>query len=192
MAGYAPVDQDYQGGYNAAAAKPPKKPISNWIKFGVPVFVLVVIAAVLGGVLGSRAAKNNNSSASGSNQASSASASAAASAAASAKNEIGRFATSTESDYMMPVYPSTVRFIHPLLLDTSKLELPCGWGADLRLLNVRRTPRRSLPLLSILPPTPTSPGPRTPSNPPTQARLPSAPIVPASSPPPTNGPPSRL
>lgn len=114
MAGYAPVDQDYgavdQGGYNAAAARPPKKPISNWIKFGVPVFVLVVIAAVLGGVLGSRAAKNNNSSTSANNaQASSSSASAAASAAASAKNEIGRFATSTESDYMMPVYPSTVR-----------------------------------------------------------------------------------
>lgn len=105
MASYAPVGQEAdQAGYTA----PAKKPISNWIKFGIPVFVLVAVGAILGGVLGSRAANHNSTSSASVASASAASASAAASSAASVKNDIGRFATATESDYMMPIYPSTV------------------------------------------------------------------------------------
>lgn len=77
-----------------------KKGVSKWIKIGVPVALLIIIAAVLGGVLGSR---HHSSSASA--------ASAAASSAASAQKAIGVYATATNSEYMMPIYPSTVSYL---------------------------------------------------------------------------------
>lgn len=77
-----------------------KKKTSNWIKFGIPVAIIVIIAAVVGAVLGIRASKNS----SGSPQ----SKEAAASSAASAKNAVGLFATATNSEYMVPLYPATV------------------------------------------------------------------------------------
>ncbi|KAJ7161507.1 chondroitin AC/alginate lyase [Mycena crocata] len=80
-----------------------RKRTSPWIKFGIPVLILVIAAAVVGGILGSR--KKNDSAASSANSA--ASESAAASAAASAKSALGRFATATNSEFMMPIYPST-------------------------------------------------------------------------------------
>ncbi|KAJ7726399.1 heparinase II/III family protein [Mycena metata] len=86
-----------------------RKRTSNWIKFGIPVLLIVIVAAVVGGVLGSRK-KNNNSSSSAvtsSPQQSAASASAAAGAAASAKLALGKYATATNSEFMMPIYPST-------------------------------------------------------------------------------------
>lgn len=87
--------------YNASTgyitpSQPPKKKVSNWIKFGVPIAVLVIVGAVLGGVLGSRASKNS-------------SASSAATSAIQAKNAIGIFPTGTDSLYMLPLYPATVR-----------------------------------------------------------------------------------
>ncbi len=75
-----------------------KNGVSNWIKIGVPVLVVVVVGAVLGGVLGSRKA----------NSATSSSSSADASSVVSVKNEIGRYATATDSLYLVPLYPSTV------------------------------------------------------------------------------------
>ncbi|KAJ7172066.1 heparinase II/III family protein [Mycena filopes] len=89
-------------GYITPATR--KKRTSNWIKFGVPVLIIVIIAAVVGGVVGSR--KKSSGSAASSQQ-SAASASAAASAAASAKLALGKFATATNSEFMMPIYPST-------------------------------------------------------------------------------------
>lgn len=83
-------------------AQPHRKGVSNWIKIGVPVAILVVVGAVVGGVLGSR--KHSDSS----SNPGSAAASSAASSAASAKKEIGLFATATNSEYMMPIYPATV------------------------------------------------------------------------------------
>lgn len=77
-------------------AKPSKKGVSNWIKFGIPVAVIVIAGAVVGGILGSRAASKTSSAAS------------SASAAASAQAAIGIFATSTDSEFMVPIYPSTV------------------------------------------------------------------------------------
>lgn len=103
----------YAGAPNAAssgyiATGPPKKGLSNWVKFGIPVAVVVILGAVLGGVLGSRASKNNSnsSSSSGSNSGGAAN----PSSVLSVKNGVGRFATATDSDYFMPVYPSTVCF----------------------------------------------------------------------------------
>jgi hypothetical protein len=79
-----------------------KKPLSKWIKFGLPVAVLVIAGAVVGGVVGSRHHKNNSSTSSGS------SGGPAASSAVSAKNAAGIFPTATDSEYMVPIYPSTV------------------------------------------------------------------------------------
>lgn len=89
-------------------AKPAKQGASPWVKFGVPVAILVIIGAVVGGVLGSRASSNNNSSSSSNGGAGTASGEAAASSAASAKAQIGIFPTATNSQYMKPLYPSTV------------------------------------------------------------------------------------
>jgi hypothetical protein len=83
---------------------PPKKPISNWIKFGIPALIILIIAGVVGGIVGSRKAHSSSSSSSGGSAGSAAS----ASSAASAKLAIGRFASATDSQFMVPVYPSTV------------------------------------------------------------------------------------
>ena len=96
----------------ASAAK--RRGVSPWIKFGVPVLVCVIIAAVLGGVLGSRAHHNKSSASSAA--AASATGAAAASSAASAKEAIGVFPTGTDSLYMLPLYPSTVRQAREALL----------------------------------------------------------------------------
>jgi hypothetical protein len=82
---------------------------SKWIKFGIPVAVIVIVAAVVGGILGSRGSSHSSTAAAGS----AASGPAAASAAVSAKNAIGRFAATTDYEWMLPVYPSTVRRPRP-------------------------------------------------------------------------------
>jgi hypothetical protein len=84
-----------------------KKRTSNWIKFGIPVLILVIAGAVVGGVLGGRKSKGKSGGAG------SASGEAAASSAASVKNAIGRFATATDSEFMRPIYPSTVSSLYP-------------------------------------------------------------------------------
>jgi len=84
----------------------PRKSLSKWIKFGVPVGILVVAGAVVGAVLATR----HHNSSSSSSSSSSGSGSPAASSAISAKNEVGIFPTATDSEYMVPVYPATVRF----------------------------------------------------------------------------------
>ena len=89
---------------NGSSAAPRKR--SKWLRIGLPVAILVavILAAVLGGVLGSRAAKNKNGDSSDPKPGS-----AEASSLASEKLSMGRFATSTDSKFMVPVYPSTVR-----------------------------------------------------------------------------------
>jgi hypothetical protein len=88
-----------------APAPLPKKRTSNWIKFGIPVAIIVIVAAVVGGIFGSR--RTSNSSA----LAEIRTLLAAASSAASVKSAVGRYATGTNSKFMVPVYPSTVRCV---------------------------------------------------------------------------------
>lgn len=96
-------------GYIAPAPSPRKKGLSNWIKFGLPVLVVVIIAAVVAGVVATRHHNKDASSSSGSSSGSgSPGDTASASAVASAKLAVGRFATATDSEFMVPVYPSTV------------------------------------------------------------------------------------
>lgn len=107
---------------NTGLVAPRKKAVSNWLKFGLPIAVAVILAAVLGGVLGSRAAKNKNSSTSSSGSSSDP---AAASSAVSAKNAVGIFPTATDSEFEVPIYPSTVSSIqiidlhNPLVYQTN-------------------------------------------------------------------------
>ena len=114
MANYNTVNNSHSGSpygsgtpYNESSGfitpRAPKKGISNWIKICVPVAVVVIVGAVLGGVLGSRS-HNSSSSSNAAAQGSQAS----ASAAVSANKAIGIFATSTNSEFMIPVYPQTV------------------------------------------------------------------------------------
>ncbi|EIW74347.1 heparinase II III family protein [Coniophora puteana RWD-64-598 SS2] len=100
---------------------PPKKKTSGWIKFGVPVALIIIVAAVLGGVFGSRASKNSTS----------ASSAAAAASASSVKKEIGIFATGTDSLYGLPIYPSTTNsaaFSSPTFISTQDSTL--AWPQD--------------------------------------------------------------
>lgn len=85
-----------------------KKSTSKWIKFGVPLLIVaIIVAVVVGAVVGThKSAKNRNSSSNASGGSSSDAAS--ASSAVSAKLAIGRFAIATDSEFMVPVYPSTV------------------------------------------------------------------------------------
>lgn len=110
----------------------PRKRLSNWIKFGVPVLLAVIIAAVVAGVVATRH-HNKNASASNSSSSSSGSSAdpAAVSSIASAKLAAGRFATATDSEFMVPVYPSTtnaVTFATPTFVATTDAKI--AWPAD--------------------------------------------------------------
>jgi hypothetical protein len=66
-------------------AEPPRKRTSNWIKIGVPVILLVIVAGVVGGVLATRHKSSASSSSASSGGSGAADSPAAASAAISAK-----------------------------------------------------------------------------------------------------------
>ncbi|TFK56547.1 heparinase II/III family protein [Heliocybe sulcata] len=100
-----------------------RKGMSNWIKFGVPVLIVVIIAAVVGGVVGTR--KHNSTTADAQ------SSQASASSAASAKAAIGIFPTGTNSQYMLPLYPSTTNsaaFTSPTFIAQS--DAVKAWPSD--------------------------------------------------------------
>jgi hypothetical protein len=96
---YGSGDPYYNQSTGYVASAPPKRRTSKWIKLGIPIALLLIAGVVVGVVLGIRSSKNKSSSASGNG----------ANAGVGA-NEIGRFPVSTDTNYFMPVYPSTVRF----------------------------------------------------------------------------------
>ncbi len=139
-----------------------KQGTSKWIKIGIPVAVVVIAAAVVGAVLGIRSSKNSSSTSSASSKGDQ--------AAGSAQGDLAIFATATASQFMLPIYPSTVRVgsysrAHPLT------------HTPLSLRPHRPTPPSSTHPRSVPPMVP-SRGPPTPSRP--LAPLPhrSAPTVP--------------
>ncbi|KAK0478316.1 chondroitin AC/alginate lyase [Armillaria novae-zelandiae] len=77
MANYNAIQNN--GNHPYGAGDPYYNETSNWIKFGIPVAVLVIVGAVVGGVVGSRSSKssNNNDASSSSSTNSAAQASAA-------------------------------------------------------------------------------------------------------------------
>jgi hypothetical protein len=113
MASYDAIDSrsPYGSGdpyYNASTGyitpTNPKKPLNKWFKFGIPVAILIIAGAVVAGVVASRHHSHNSSSQSSSPSGNPA----AASSAVSAKNAVGIFPTGTDSEFMVPIYPSTV------------------------------------------------------------------------------------
>lgn len=91
---YGSGDPYYNESSGFITPHPAKKGTSPWLKIGVPVLILAIIGGVVGAVVATR--KHSSAASSG------------ASAAASAQKALGVYATSTNSDFMMPVYPSTV------------------------------------------------------------------------------------
>ncbi|KAG6911560.1 hypothetical protein DXG01_011862 [Tephrocybe rancida] len=125
---YGSGDPYYHESSGFITPHPVRKRTSNWVKIGVPVLILVIIGAVVGGVLGSKASKTSSASGGSSKGASG---EAAASSAASVKLEVGRFATATNSAYMMPVYPSTTNtaaFTSPTFTSTTNSAI--SWPVD--------------------------------------------------------------
>lgn len=107
-AGHSPYgsgDPYYNESSGYITPQAPPKRSGTWWKVGIPVLILVVIGAVVGGVVGSRKHSTSNAAATSNGGKSSP---AAASSAVSAQNAIGVFPTATDSDFMKPVYPSTV------------------------------------------------------------------------------------
>jgi hypothetical protein len=103
---YGSGDPYYNSSTGYITPPHPKKSLgkNNWIKFAVPVGILVIAGVVVAAVLATRHHGHNSSSSSnGSGDP------AAASSAISAKNAVGVFPTATNSEFMVPVYPSTVR-----------------------------------------------------------------------------------
>lgn len=117
---YGSGDPYYNQSSGYVASTPPKKRTSRWIKWGIPIAILLIAGVVVGVVLGIRSSKNKSSSANGN-----------ASSGAGVKNQIGRFPVSTDTDYFMPVYPSTTNsaaFGQPTFVPTSNSQL--AWPQD--------------------------------------------------------------
>jgi len=98
---YGSGDPYYSRSSGYIASGPAKKSKRNWLKIGIPIAILVIIGAVLGGVFGSRASNKNSSSSGASNNSN-------GNSDGGVKNGLGRFPTSTDPFYGMPIYPSTV------------------------------------------------------------------------------------
>ncbi|PSR76679.1 hypothetical protein PHLCEN_2v8276 [Hermanssonia centrifuga] len=110
---YGSGDPYYNESSGYITPMPMKKRTSNWVKFGIPVALAIVVAVVVGAVVGSKHSSSKTASASGSASDSSPSGqAAAASSAASVKNAIGIYPTGTDSQYLLPLYPSTVSFLY--------------------------------------------------------------------------------
>jgi len=82
------------------------RPKRNWLKIGIPVAILVIVGAVVGGVLGSRSSKKNNGGGSSGNN--NGNGNGNGNSDNPVKNGLGRFPTSTDPFYGMPIYPSSV------------------------------------------------------------------------------------
>lgn len=129
----------------------PRKPISKWIKFGIPAAILIVAAIAVGVAVG--VTRHSSSQQSADAAASSAS---QASASASSQSDLGLFVTSYGSQYLNPYYPSVVSLLRFSLSFSSLHVYP-------RLIRLNSQHRPSMPIASpgqrihSLPPTPTPP-----------------------------------
>ena len=101
---YGSGDPYYQQSSGFLPPQRPKKGTSGWIKFGIPVAILIIIGVVVGVAVGVTHNNNSKSAASSNNN----NPTAAANSAINAKTSVGLFPISTDSDFMVPVYPSTV------------------------------------------------------------------------------------
>ncbi|KAJ7091353.1 chondroitin AC/alginate lyase [Mycena belliarum] len=120
---YQDHDPSFSQSTGFLAPQPASKPkTSKWIRVGIPVAVAVIVAAaVVAGVVASRKSKSSSAN-------SPAAAAAASASSASAKLAAGIFATATNSEYMIPIYPSTTNtaaYTAPTFNSAAS-----GWPAD--------------------------------------------------------------
>ena len=80
----------------------PRKPVSKWVKFGIPTAIVIIAAIAVGVAVG--VSKHNSTE----TTEAAASSAAAASASGSGQSTLGLFVTSYGSQYLNPYYPSTV------------------------------------------------------------------------------------
>jgi len=118
-AGYSESSAAFIPSSQGATSKP-KKGLSPWVKFGVPVAIVVIAGAVVAGIFLSK--KNSSTSADGKGGlAGGKDASVDSKAPIATATDLlaaGRFATATNTKYLVPVYPSAVRLLfHALFLD---------------------------------------------------------------------------
>jgi hypothetical protein len=118
---YASGDGFYNQSSGYYPPQPKKKSVSNWVKIGIPVLVLVIGGAVAGAVLATRA-KNNSASAS------SAAGGSGGSAGGSGAPGNGIFATATNANGW-PVYPSATNAA-AFSLPTFAADAANKWPAD--------------------------------------------------------------
>lgn len=173
---YGSGDPYYNKSSGYIASGPSSRPKRNWLKFGVPIAILVIVGAVVGGVLGSRSSKKNNSTSSGGSNGGNG----GGGSDGGTKNGLGRFPTSTDPFYGMPIYPSSVSLApcfsqcmrehyHACPFCLPALPFSIGWLTYFLLLStIRQTPHstaspRSPRMLRTLgPATPSIPAPRPP------------------------------
>lgn len=92
--------------------KPKGKSTSKWIKFGIPIALLVIIAVVVGAVVGVKESKKSSTSSSPAAQSAAAAAQSSSSVnAVLAELATGKFAAATNSLYMVPIWPQVVSLI---------------------------------------------------------------------------------
>ncbi|KAF9068310.1 chondroitin AC/alginate lyase [Rhodocollybia butyracea] len=108
--------------------KPRGKSTSKWLKFGIPIAILVIVGLVVGLVVGLKSKKDSSPAAQSSAAAAASSASVNSALQALAT---GRFATATNSLYMVPIYPQvtdTAVFTTPTFAAAAKASLT--WPSD--------------------------------------------------------------
>lgn len=119
---YGSGDPYYNESTGFIAPPAPKKTgRSPWIKFGIPIAILVIIGAVVGAVVAVRSHNSSEKAA-----ASSSNGPQSAEQASSIKNAIGVYPTATNSQYMLPIYPTTVSIMKSFTLGWCSTRTPLG------------------------------------------------------------------
>jgi hypothetical protein len=109
---------------------PAKRPVSKWIKLGIPLAILAIAGLIVGVVIGTHKSASRSSSGRAAGSAGNAGNS-LASSVVSAKLAVGRYATATESEYLVPLYPSTTNtalFTAPTFFNTTGSQT--AWPQD--------------------------------------------------------------
>lgn len=94
---------------------------SRWIKFGIPIIAVIIVAAVVGGVLASKNKSNSSTSSTGDSNSTSSGGGGSGGGKGTGNENIGVFFTATDA-YGLPVYPTTVR---PSMLSAPVRALLC-------------------------------------------------------------------
>ncbi|KAE9397953.1 hypothetical protein BT96DRAFT_966108 [Gymnopus androsaceus JB14] len=125
------AEADGNHGYISPLNEKPKgRSTSKWIKFGIPIAILVIIAVVVGAVVGVKENKKKTNSSPAAQSSAAAAASSSSVNAAIEELATGKFAAATNSLYMVPIFPQTdtAVFVSPTFASSAKASLT--WPTD--------------------------------------------------------------